>query len=133
MEPTAPVQTSLLKFYVDALGLQYVALLPLAGLVALALTLALVIRGRGPMAASGLVLAISLPMLVGLYGAIDGAMQSYLLIATSPTSPKPSELALGWSMALVSAQVGMWLMLPSLLVGTIGASLRALLARDQRS
>lgn len=133
MEPTAPVQTSLLKFYVDALGLQYVALLPLAGLVALALTLALVIRGRGPMAASGLVLAISLPMLVGLYGAIDGAMQSYLVIATSPTSPKPSELALGWSMALVSAQVGMCLMLPSLLVGTIGASLRALLARDERS
>jgi hypothetical protein len=131
MEPAAPVQKSLLKFYFDALGLEFALLLPLAGLAAFLLALVLVIRGRGPMAGVALLLAVSLPMLVGIYAAIDGAIQAYMVIATSPVIPKQSEVAEGWSMALVAPQIGMYFMAPAFLVALVGTTVRTVFGRSE--
>ncbi|MDZ4780473.1 MAG: hypothetical protein SGJ19_09500, partial [Planctomycetia bacterium] len=93
----APVQQSSVAWLFDALGVQYTVLLLLAGLIGFLIALAVVLRGRGPMAAAALLLAVSLPLLVGVYGAFDGAMESLFVIAQSTVAPRPSEIAAGVS------------------------------------
>lgn len=51
----------------------------------------------------------------GLLGTVDGMVASFQVIARSSTSPKPSELAQGISMALVTTLVGLWLAIPAIL------------------
>jgi hypothetical protein len=125
-EAYAPPQESLLHFYYAALGLRYAVMLPLAGLVSFALVLLVVIRGRGPLASAALLISLSLPLLVGLHAALDGLLASYQVIAYSSTQPKPSEIAQGWSMALVAPLTGMFLMGPSLLTALVGSVVRSL-------
>ncbi|MGD9649101.1 MAG: MotA/TolQ/ExbB proton channel family protein [Pirellulales bacterium] len=55
------------------------------------------------------------PML-GLLGTVDGMVASFQVIAQSSTSPKPSELAQGISMALITTLVGLWLAIPAIAV-----------------
>ena len=52
--------------------------------------------------------------MVGLLGTVDGMVQSFQVIAHSPTQPKPSELAQGISMALITTLVGLWLAIPAI-------------------
>jgi biopolymer transport protein ExbB len=52
----------------------------------------------------------------GLLGTVDGMVASFQVIARSSTTPKPSELAQGISMALVTTLVGLWLAIPALMV-----------------
>lgn len=54
--------------------------------------------------------------MVGLLGTVDGMVASFQVIANSPTTPKPSELAKGISTALVTTLVGLWLAIPAILV-----------------
>ena len=61
----------------------------------------------------GLIGTIS-PMF-GLLGTVDGMVQSFQVIANSNTQPKPSELAQGISMALVTTLIGLWLAIPALI------------------
>ncbi len=51
----------------------------------------------------------------GLLGTVDGMVASFQVIARSSTSPKPSELAQGISMALVTTLVGLWLAIPAIM------------------
>ncbi|NLF71912.1 MAG: MotA/TolQ/ExbB proton channel family protein [Candidatus Anammoximicrobium sp.] len=51
----------------------------------------------------------------GLLGTVDGMVKSFQVIARSSTTPKPSELAMGISMALVTTLVGLWLAIPAIL------------------
>lgn len=51
----------------------------------------------------------------GLLGTVDGMVASFQVIARSSTTPKPSELAQGISMALVTTLVGLWLAIPAIL------------------
>jgi biopolymer transport protein ExbB len=51
----------------------------------------------------------------GLLGTVDGMVVSFRVIAESTTQPKPSELADGISMALVTTLVGLWLAIPAIL------------------
>ncbi|MGD9645444.1 MAG: hypothetical protein AB7U73_07015 [Pirellulales bacterium] len=124
-ESYEPVRQSLLHFYYSALGLQYSVLLPLAAMIGLALVLLIVMRGRGPLASAALLISLSLPLLVGVYAALDGLLVSYQVIAYSTSMPKPSEYAQAYAMALVAPQLGMFLMAPSLLAALIGSVLRA--------
>ena len=54
--------------------------------------------------------------MVGLLGTVDGMVASFQVIAQSSTSPKPSELAQGISMALITTLVGLWLAIPAIAV-----------------
>jgi len=61
----------------------------------------------------GLVGSIS-PM-VGLLGTVDGMVASFMVIARSTTTPKPSELATGVSTALITTLVGLVLAIPAII------------------
>lgn len=50
----------------------------------------------------------------GLLGTVDGMVASFGVIAESVTQPKPSELASGIEMALVTTLVGLWLAIPAI-------------------
>jgi biopolymer transport protein ExbB len=52
--------------------------------------------------------------MVGLLGTVDGMVQSFRVIATSSTQPKPSELADGISMALVTTLIGLVIAIPAI-------------------
>jgi biopolymer transport protein ExbB len=52
--------------------------------------------------------------MVGLLGTVDGMIQSFQVIAFSPTTPKPSELARGISTALFTTLVGLILAIPAI-------------------
>jgi biopolymer transport protein ExbB len=50
----------------------------------------------------------------GLLGTVDGMVASFGVIADSTTQPKPSQLAEGIEMALVTTLVGLWLAIPAI-------------------
>ncbi len=52
--------------------------------------------------------------MVGLLGTVDGMVQSFTVIATASAAPKPSELAKGISMALITTLVGLVIAIPAL-------------------
>jgi len=125
-----PRRQSYLEFFFGALGLRYTFLLPLAALVSFVLVLILVLRGRGNWVSAALVLIVPLPFYVGIMGVIDGMIASFQVIAMSDTAPKPSALAEGISMSLVTAMVGLCLSVPGYLLAVAGSFVRAL-ARDE--
>lgn len=52
--------------------------------------------------------------MVGLFGTVDGMIQSFSVIATSESTPKPSQLADGISTALVTTLVGLAIAIPAI-------------------
>lgn len=54
--------------------------------------------------------------MVGLLGTVDGMVAAFQVIASSDTTPKPSELAMGISMALITTLVGLWLAIPAIAI-----------------
>jgi biopolymer transport protein ExbB len=58
----------------------------------------------------------SISPMVGLLGTVDGMVASFMVIARSETTPKPSELALGISTALITTLVGLWLAIPAVTI-----------------
>jgi biopolymer transport protein ExbB len=54
--------------------------------------------------------------MVGLLGTVDGMVAAFRVIAASNTQPKPSALAQGISMALITTLVGLWLAIPAIAV-----------------
>jgi hypothetical protein len=128
-----PVQQSYLGWMVTALGFPYLFLLPLAGLVAFLLALIIVLRGKGAMAAASLILIVHVPLLIGVFAALQGGIASYTVIAMSETTPKPSEIAAGISTALVAPMVGMLLMAPGYATAALGAFIRCLGANAEAS
>lgn len=123
------VQQSFMMWYFTSLGLKYAIVLPCAGLFSLIATLLILIRGRGPFVSSGLILAVSAPVFIGLVGAVDGVVAVYQVIGMSSAQPKPSELAGGVSMALVALQVGVTFAFPTFSIAVIGSIVRALTER----
>jgi biopolymer transport protein ExbB len=64
---------------------------------------------------SVLALVGTIAPMFGLLGTVDGMVKSFQVIARSSTTPKPSELAQGISMALVTTLIGLWLAIPAIL------------------
>jgi len=60
-------------------------------------------------------LVASIAPMVGLLGTVDGMVKSFQVIANSSSQPKPSELAQGISMALVTTLVGLVLAIPAII------------------
>jgi biopolymer transport protein ExbB len=54
--------------------------------------------------------------MVGLLGTVDGMVEAFQVIASSDTTPKPSELAKGISKALITTLVGLWLAIPAIAI-----------------
>ncbi|GAA5504883.1 hypothetical protein [Novipirellula caenicola] len=131
MPNAEPVQQSLLRWMFASLGLPYAILLPLAGIVCFLFALIIVVRGKGPMAAAALILVVHVPLLIGVFAAIQGAIASYTVIAMSPATPKPSEVAAGISTALVAPLVGMLLMVPGYMTAVLGAFIRSMTAKAE--
>ena len=52
--------------------------------------------------------------MVGLLGTVQGMIASFQVIATSPTAPKPSQLAAGISTALFTTLVGLFIAIPAI-------------------
>lgn len=125
-----PRRQSYLEFFFGALGMRYTFLLPLAALVSFVLVLVVVLRGRGNWVTAVLVLLVPLPFYVGIMGVIDGMIASFQVIAMSDVQPKPSELAQGVAMSLVTAMVGLWLSVPGYFLAVVGSFVRSL-ARDE--
>lgn len=119
---------SMLQWMIVSLGPVYLLLIPLTGLLSLALVVLITIRGRGPMSAAALVLIIPLPILIGLFASIHGMISVHTVIAMSDTAPKPSELAAGTSTALVSSMVGILAAVPACFAAVVGATIRAITA-----
>ncbi len=61
----------------------------------------------------------TLAPMVGLLGTVDGMIRSFCVIANSPTTPKPSELAKGISTALVTTLVGLLIAIPAIAIYNI--------------
>ena len=57
----------------------------------------------------------SIAPMVGLLGTVDGMVASFMVIACSDTQPKPSKLAEGISMALITTLVGLVLAIPAII------------------
>ncbi|MDX1946312.1 MAG: MotA/TolQ/ExbB proton channel family protein [Pirellulaceae bacterium] len=57
----------------------------------------------------------SIAPMVGLLGTVDGMVASFMVIAASTATPKPSELAEGISMALITTLVGLVLAIPAII------------------
>ncbi len=57
----------------------------------------------------------SIAPMVGLLGTVDGMVQSFQVIAMSDTQPKPSQLAQGISMALITTLVGRVMAIPAII------------------
>lgn len=68
---------------------------------------------------SYLALIGTLAPMVGLLGTVDGMVASFSVIATSESTPKPSELATGISMALVTTLVGLVIAIPAIAIFNI--------------
>ncbi len=56
----------------------------------------------------------NLSPMIGLFGTVQGMIASFRVIATSPQTPKPSELAAGISTALFTTLVGLAIAIPAI-------------------
>ncbi len=121
-----PIQVSLLTWMVNSLGTTYLVLLPAAALLSIVLALAVVIRGRGPMAAAMLILVVPIPLMIGCYAALHGVINAFQILAVSGTAPKPSDIATVVAVSLLPPFVGLLLMTPAYTVATIGTFVRSL-------
>jgi biopolymer transport protein ExbB len=61
----------------------------------------------------------TLAPMVGLLGTVDGMIASFAVIANSPITPKPSQLAEGIATALVTTLVGLLIAIPAIAVFNI--------------
>ena len=57
--------------------------------------------------------------MIGLFGTVQGMISAFQTIATSPTTPKPSALALNISTALFTTLAGLAIAIPAIAVYNI--------------
>ncbi|WP_417849385.1 MotA/TolQ/ExbB proton channel family protein [Thalassoglobus sp.] len=129
-EITTVQQQTYLAWMIQSLGGPCLMLLLMSSFLSIIVSLVIVVRGKGPMATAALLLVVHSPFWVGLFFAITGGINSFRVIATSPVSPKPSELAEGISTALFSPLAGLLLMVPGYLIAGLGSFIRSMKDRD---
>ena len=118
-------QQSFLSWMFSALGPMYTIVLPLSAVVCFILILILVWRGKTPMAAAALLLAVAAPALIGVFAYMQGTISSYYVIANAGGTPDPSKIAEAVSVSAVAPAVGMFLSIPGYLVALTGAFARS--------
>jgi hypothetical protein len=130
MQPeVGPVPQSFLSWVLAALGFKYAILLAVSALVSFVLTVIVVVRGKGAMAGVALLLTIPIPMLIGVFAAIEGGVSSFPVIATLGKESAPGQVAAFLiSTLLVAPMVGMALMAPSYILAILVSFFRSLSA-----
>lgn len=126
-------QQSLIGWIFNSLGLWYSLLLPFAAFIGFVVTLIVIVKGRGPMAVASILLFVHVPLLIGIFAAFQGTIRSFQVIANSATTPKPSELAEGISLALIAPWIAMLLMIPAYSTAAVGTFIRALASKSESS
>lgn len=96
------------------------------GFLGFLLALLIVFRGEGPFAAAALILIVLAPALIGCCGFLAGMIQSFQVIATSTTSPKPYEIADGIATGLFSPLLGFLMMVPGFAAASLGSLYRSM-------
>ena len=124
-----PVQRSFLSWMFNSLGPFYALVLPLSGLAVFVGACLVVCLSRRPALIAAYLVFLPLPLMLGVLGSIDGFISSFAVIATSPTAPKPSEVAEGISTGLFTSLVGLMVTFPAYIVAAIGLFLRTLSSR----
>jgi hypothetical protein len=125
MESSEPVRQSLLLWCYQSLGFTYSVLFLLSLVGCFFLTLLLLGRGKGAMAATHLLLVVHWPLMVGILGAIQGTISMYQVIAFSSETAKPTDYAAGISVALFSILVGILITLFLYMVTMLGLLMRS--------
>jgi hypothetical protein len=127
MQPElGPVQQSFLSWMLTAVGFKYATLLAISALVSFVLTLIAVVRGKGPMAGVALVLIIPLPLLIGVFAAIEGGISGFQLIAMRGVEPAPGQVAELVSTLFAAPMAGMALMAPSYILAICVSLVRSI-------
>jgi hypothetical protein len=119
-------QQSFLIWLINSLGWRYTLLLPVSALASFVLTAVLVIAGKGRTTGAAMAFVVAIPFLIGLFGTFEGLMASFMVLAHSSSSPKPSAIAEGIGTSMVTLPVAMFLMIPSYLLATVGLFIRSL-------
>lgn len=117
---------SFLMWLISSLGWKYTLLLPASALASFVLTGVLVVAGKGKTSGAAMAFLVAIPFLIGLFGMFDGMLASFMVLAHSMTTPKPSDVAVGISTSIVTPLVGMFLMVPSYLLATAGLFIKSL-------
>jgi hypothetical protein len=125
-EPPEIQQHSPLVWLFKALGFRYVVFLPFITLLALVLAIIAIRRFKTPVLTALLLAVVPLPLFYGAMATIDGMLASMQVVMLSSATVKPSELAEGGSLSLVSLQVGLVLSLPVYLLAVTALAYRAL-------
>lgn len=123
--PEMPRQ-NFLMWLISSLGWKYTLLLPASALASFVLTGVLVVAGKGKTSGAAMAFLVAIPFLIGLFGMFDGMLASFMVLAHSMTTPKPSDVAVGISTSIVTPLVGMFLMVPSYLLATAGLFIKSL-------
>ncbi|MCH5374186.1 MAG: MotA/TolQ/ExbB proton channel family protein [Planctomycetes bacterium] len=122
----APVQRSYLSWMFSSLGPIYGLLIPLAGITVFLGACLVVAMSRRPAVIAAYLVFLPLPLLIGVFGSIQGLIASYAVIAASTTSPKPADVAAGVSTALFTVLIGLLVSFPSYFVLAVGLLMRTL-------
>lgn len=122
-------QQSILAMLLSTLG-PYAWLIGGMGGVCFLLMIVIVVRGRGPGSFAAIVLLANAPFLIGLFAGLQRAMMSFITIAQSSVTPKPSELASGYMAMLVGPLIGLAFTAPAYLVGAFGGLYKAMTSDD---
>lgn len=125
MAPDVAPQPSFLLWLFHSLGITFSVLFLLSALGCFFLTLLLCLRGKGPMANACLLLVVHWPTMVGLLGAVTGIISMFQVLARSSATPKPSELAEGWAVALVTVLIGVLMTMFFYLLAIVGTLFRS--------
>lgn len=124
--PAPPVPVSYAQWYVQTLTMNNLVLLLMAFFIAMAVILLLLVRGNR-FAGSAILLVVPLPLLVGLYGAVEVALSTAIVISRSPgpVNITMADQANGIASMLLPVHSGLLLTVPVFLLALAGLLLRS--------
>ena len=125
-----PVRQSYLAWSYQALGMRYAVLIPLTGFLLFFGALVLVSMCKRPAPIKTyLLFFVPLPILLGVFGTLEGLILSFQVISMSSASPHAQEVFSALATSLFSTLVGMLVAAPAYFVTAIGLFVRSLLDR----
>ena len=128
MEAEPLQHKSRIMWMLETLGI-FGLLMVVAGVVAFALSLLIVTRGRGALAGAALVFIVPMPLMVALFAVFRSAISMFSVVAMSDVQLKASEVAGGIAECLFTPIVGLVVTIPAYMVAMIGLIVRSL--RDE--
>ena len=117
MYPDVIPLESLLAFTLRALGV-YVVILPFSSCASLYLTWRILRQGHSPLAASVLLLVVPVPLLIGIFGGLQGILLSFQ--CSGPPSACFHEIAEEIGTAMYPPLVGLLLTMPPYAIAVAG-------------